>query len=127
MRYFKRCITNLSRLFAEDSTEKSLLCRKLGFALGSNLTYKDISRVNLCADTDDTVFVKVCESVLADIGNISCDFLCAELGVSCFDFKFFYMNRCINIVTNKLFVDKNGVLVVITLPGHKADKSVLAE
>ena len=37
------------------------------------------------------------------------------------------MNRCVNIISNELFVNKNGVLVVVAFPGHEADKSILAE
>ena len=39
----------------------------------------------------------------------------------------FYMNRCINIITDKALVKENRVLVVVALPCHKADESILTE
>jgi hypothetical protein len=32
-----------------------------------------------------------------------------------------------NIVSDKIFIDQNGVLIVIAFPGHKADEDVAAE
>ena len=37
------------------------------------------------------------------------------------------MNRCKHIVFNKLLVNQDSILVVITLPGHKSDKNVSAQ
>ena len=37
------------------------------------------------------------------------------------------MDRGIHILADKLLVKENRVLVVVTLPGHKADKSILTE
>ena len=59
MRNTKGSITNLSCLLTEDRTEKSFLGRKLRLALGSNFTYKDIARADLCSDTDDSAVVKI--------------------------------------------------------------------
>ena len=47
VRHLKRIITNFSCLFAEDSTEEPFLCGKLGLALWSYLTNKDIAGVYL--------------------------------------------------------------------------------
>ena len=89
VRNFKRCISYFLGLFAEDSAKKSFFSCKLGFALGRNLTNKDVTRVNLCTDTDNSSVVKVAESIVAYVGNISGDFFRSELGISCFDFVFF--------------------------------------
>ena len=37
------------------------------------------------------------------------------------------MKRSVNVISYKVLVKKNRVLVVITFPGHKSDKSVLTE
>ena len=92
MRNFKGGISDLSRLFAEDCTKQSLLGGKLGFALGRNFTYKYIAGTNFRTYADNTVLVKVLERVLADVGNISRDLLCAELCISRLDLMLFYMN-----------------------------------
>jgi hypothetical protein len=92
VRYSQRGVANLPRLFAEDCAKQSFLSCELGFALGCNLTDKNIARVNLCADTDDTVLVEVCKVFVTDVGNISCDLLRSELGFPCLDIVFLNMN-----------------------------------
>ena len=52
-------ISDLSRLFAEDCAEQSLLGGQLGLALGRNLTDKDIAGVDFGADADDAALVEV--------------------------------------------------------------------
>ena len=37
------------------------------------------------------------------------------------------MDGCVNIITYHTLVDKNGVLVVVTFPGHESDEYVLTE
>ena len=83
--------------------------------------------MNIRAYADDTIGIEILERVLAAVRNFSCDFLRTELGVSCFRIVFLYMNRCINIVANEIFVEQNGVLVVIAFPCHEADEGILAE
>ena len=113
-------------LFAEDCAKKSFLRGELGFALGGNLSDEDIAGVNLCADADNTSFVKILERV-ADIRNIVGDFFGTELRVTGFKLIFFNVDRCVHIISYKFFVDENCVLIVVALPGHKADEGVLAE
>ena len=127
MRQAERSIANLACLFAEYGAKQPLLGSKLRFALGRNLAYEYIARVNIRTYADDTVGIEVLERILAAVRNFSCDFLRTELGVSCFRIVLFYMNRCINIVANEIFIEQNGVLVVIAFPCHEAYKGILAE
>ena len=127
VRHFKRGISNLSCLLAEDCAKKSFFTCKVGFALGSNLTNKDVAAVNFGTDTDNTVFIQILESVFTDVRNISCDFLGTELSISCLLVVLYNMDRSIYIVAYYFFINKYSVLVVVTFPGHKADKSVLTE
>ena len=83
--------------------------------------------MNLSTDVDDTILVKILEHILTNVGDITGNFFGSELGVSCFDFVLFYMDRCVNIFTNDFFTDKNSILVVVTFPGHKADESILTK
>ena len=83
--------------------------------------------MNLCTYLNNTVFIKVLEHIFADIRNISCDFFGAKLCISCLCIVFLNMNRCINIISYDFFVKENRILVVITFPGHKADKCVLTD
>ena len=127
MGHAQRSISYLSCLFAEDSSEESFLGCKLGLSLWSYLTYKDVARLDLGTDLDDTVLIEVFEHVLAHVGDIACDLLGAELCVTGFGVVFFDMDRCVYIVTNDFFVEQYGVLVVIAFPGHKTDEGVLTE
>ena len=127
MRNFKRRITHLACLFSEYCAEQPFLCAKLGFALGRNLSDKNVACGNLCTYADNTSFVKVAERVLADIRNITCDFLRSELGIAGCNLVFLNMNGCKYILLNKSFVYKHSVLVVVTFPCHKSDKNVTSE
>ena len=127
VRYLHRSVTNFASLLAEDCTEESFLRCKLGFALRCNLTYKNIARTDLGTYTDNTVLVKVFKSVIADIRNISCDFLGTELCITSLNLVLYNVDRGIYIVANDFFINKNSVLVVVTLPSHKADESVFTE
>ena len=127
VRYLKRIISNFSSLFAEDSSQKSFFCCQLSFTLRCYLTNKYISRANLCAYSDDTVLVQILKSVLTNVRDISCDLLRSELCISGFCLILFNMDRSVLILLYKVFVQKNGVLVVVTFPSHEADKSVLTK
>ncbi len=127
MRHLKRVISYLSCLLTEDSSEQSFLSGKLSLSLRSYLTYEYIARAYLSTDSDNTVFIKVLQSFLTYVRNISCDLLRSELGVSCLGLVFFNMNRCVLILLYKVFVQKNGVLVVVAFPCHEADKGILTE
>ena len=114
-------------LLAENRSEKSFLGCKLGLSLRSNLSDKYIVRANLRSDADNSSFVEVSESVLADVRNIPCYFFGSEFCIPCLGLKFLYMNGCIYVLLNKSLAEKNSILVVITFPCHESDKRVLSE
>ena len=95
----KRGISDFFCFLTEDCSEESFFGCELGFALGRDLTDKNVARVNLCADADNSALVKVFESVVADIRDISCDFFRSELCVSCFNVMILNMNRGVDILT----------------------------
>ena len=127
VRNFERRISDLSRLFAEDRSEKSFFGSELGLALRGNSSYEDVAAVYFCADHDDTVVVEILERVVAEVGDVACDLLFAESGVAAFDLVLFYMDRSKYVVFDKVFTDKDSVLVVVTFPGHVSDKYVSSE
>ena len=103
VRHSERRISYLSCLFTEYGSEKSFFRRKFCFSLRSNFSYKYIVGTNFRTDTNNSSFIKVAESVLADIGNISCYFFGSEFSVSCFCLKLFNMNRSIHVFLYKFF------------------------
>ena len=123
----ERGVPGLAGLLAEDRAKESFFCGKVGLSLRSDLTYKDIAGMNLGTLLNDTVCVKVAESILAHVLDLTGDLLGTELGVSCFVCINFDMMRSVNVISYEIFVKKDRVLVVITFPGHKSDKSILTE
>ena len=81
-RNLERGILDIAGFVAEDSAEKFLLRSRVGFSFRGNLTDKDIAFLDLGADTDDTVFVKVFGGIVTDIGNIAGQFFVAALGLT---------------------------------------------
>ena len=126
MRNLERSVTNLTCLLTEDGAKKSLLCSQLCFSLRSYLTDKDITGTNLSTDTDDSALIKILECIITDTRNISCDLFRSKLRITGFYFVFLNMNRCIHIILYQALAKKNGILVVITFPGHESDQRVLA-
>ena len=127
VRYFKGSITYLSCLLTEDGTKETLLSSKLCLSLRSNLTNKDITGTYLSTDTDDTTLIQIFQSIITDTRNITCDLFRSQLGITGFCLIFLDMDRCINIILYQSLAKQNGILVVITFPGHKSDQRVLTK
>ena len=127
MRNFKRSIADFSGFLAEYRAEKSFFRGLLGVAFRRNSADENVAAVNLCSDTDNTVFVKVRKQVFSDARNVARDFFGTEFRFFRVYLIFFYMNGSVFILFYKVFVQKNRVLVVVTFPCHEADKHIFAE
>ncbi|CDC29576.1 uncharacterized protein BN792_01787 [Faecalibacterium sp. CAG:82] len=127
VRHTQGGVTHLAGLFAKDGAEQALLSGQLGLALGGDLTNQNITALDLSADADDAALVQVFQSVLGNVGDITGDLLRSELGVTRLRLVLFNMNGGIHILADDLLVQQDGVLVVVALPGHEADQSVLAQ
>src|SRR5699024_9190017 len=123
----ERSISYLSGLFTEYRSQEPFLCSKLRFSLRSYLSDEYIAGLDLCADTDYSVFVKGVQCVLRNVWNISRYLLWSELCISCLTFIFLHMDRGEYVVLYKLLAYENGVLVVIAFPCHKAYEDVLSK
>ena len=121
------CISYLSCLLTEDGTKKSLLCCQLSLSLWSNLSNEDITGTNLCADSDDTILIKILEDIIWQTCKISCDLLLTKLGITSLTLVFLYMNWCVYIILYKSLAEKNRILVVVTFPCHETDQWVLTK
>ena len=127
VRQTERGVARLSCLFAEYGAKQSFLGSEIGLALRGDLTDKDIAGMDLGALFDDTVRVEVAQRVVADVLYLARDLLRSELGISRLVGIDLDMERRINIVSHKVLVKQNGVLVVVAFPRHKADEGVLTE
>ena len=127
VRQAERRIADLARLLAEDRAEQTLLGGEFGLALRGDFTDQDIAGADLGTDLDDTVAVQILQRVVADVRDLAGDLLRAEFGVARLDRVFLNVDRGVNVLADQTLVQKDGVLVVVALPGHKADQRVLAE
>ena len=127
VRYTYRCVSDFTDFFTENSAIKSFFRCQLGFTLGCNLTDNDVACMNFCTDTDHTVFVKILQGIVTDVGNFTGDLFRTKLGITGFALIFSYVNLLINIITHQALTDKDGVLKVVAFPWHEADQCVATQ
>src|ERR1039458_3841703 len=82
---------------------------------------------SLGADANDSRLIEIAQGVLADVGDIAGDLFRSELGVARFDLELLDVDRGVVVVADELLGDKDGVLEVVTAPGHEGDQDVAAE
>ena len=121
------CVTHVGSFLTKDRTKKLFFWRHRAFTLWRDLTDKNITRLNVCADVYDTRFVEVAKSFFADVWNIACDFFRAKFRVTCRHFEFFDVDRRKHVVTRNALGDQDRVFVVVTIPRHKRDDHVFAQ
>src|SRR5262249_463933 len=126
-RAVERSVAHVAGFFAEDGAEKFLFRRQRGFALRRNFADENVARLHNRADADDAAFVQVAEERFADVRNVARNFFRTKLGIAGFDFVLLDVNRRVVIVLDQLFADENGVLKVVTAPGHERDEHVAAK
>src|SRR5437763_2382036 len=127
MRYAQRGIFHLTCLLTEDSTQQFLFSRQFRLTLRGDLTNQDILRPHLSTDIDDAPLIEVTQSLFSNVGNIPCDLLGSQLGISSIHLVFLNMYRREVVFTHNALTDENGVFVVATLPAHKGDQNILSE
>ena len=118
-RYRQGGILHIRSLLPENCAKQSLLRRQLGFALRRNLSDQDISRLNLRADANNTVWPEVTERFFAHIRNVTSDFFRPKLRVASTDLEFVNVNGSVNILLHHLLRNQNSVLEVVAIPWHE--------
>ena len=93
VRHAQRSIAHFAALLLEDCAQKTLFGGKLGFSLRSYFSYENVAGLNLGSNADYAALVKICKSVLAHVGQVSCNLFSSQLGVARVDFVFFDVNR----------------------------------
>jgi len=121
---------------AEDISPQSLINIKpvtaavkefFGLSLGRHLAHQNIACAHFRADSDNSPVVQILQSIIAHAGHIPGDLLGPQLGIPGFCLVFFNMDGGIHIFHHQSLAEQNGILVVVTFPGHKADQRVLAQ
>ena len=114
-------------LLAENGPEEALLGGEVRLTLGGDLAHQDVPGFHLRAHADNAVFIQVLHGVFAYVRNIPGDLLGTQLGVPGVDLKFFNVDGGVQVLPDQALVQKDGVLVVIALPGHEAHQNILAQ
>src|SRR5699024_8309094 len=127
VRHAQRGIAHFAGFFAEDGAQQALLGGQLGLALGRDLADEDVAGLDLGADADDAALVKVLERIIGHVGDVAGDLFGSELGLAGFALVFLDVDGGVDVLAHELFVEQDGVLVVVAFPGHEADKGVLAQ
>ncbi len=120
-------VLDIAGLVAEDGTEKFFLGSGVGLALRRNLTDHDVAGHDVRTHADDAALVEIACGVLADVGDVGSEFLHTALGLAHFERIFVDVYRGEDIVADDALVQHDGVLIVVTLPGHECHLEVAAE
>ena len=123
----QRGVTHLAGLLAEDGAEQALLSGQLGLALRGDLTDQNVAALDLGTDADDAALVQILQGILRNVGDVAGDLFGSQLGVAGLGLIFLDVDGGVNVLADDLLVQQDGVLVVVALPGHEADQSVLAQ
>ena len=123
----ERRVFHIAGLVAEDGAEQLLLGRRVALALRRNLADEDVARLDTRSDAYDSVVVEVFCGLLADIGDVACEFLDATLRLTDVERILVYVDRGEHVFTHDALVEHDGVLVVVTLPRHVCHKQVAAQ
>src|SRR5690606_14941265 len=99
----------------------------LGFALRRYLAYQNVTCSHLCADMDNAGLVQLGQRRLAHIGDVCCDFLWTQLGITGHAGQFLNVDRSKAVVLNHTLGQHDGVFEVVTVPGHERHTHVLAK
>ena len=75
----------------------------------------------------EQIIREMCIRDSAHVGDIPGDLLGPQLGVAGVDLILLDVDGGIHILTDHALVEENGVLVVVTFPGHEANQDVPAQ
>ncbi len=126
-RSLQRSVFHVTGLVAEDSLQQLLLRTRIGLSLRSDLTYQDITRLDVSTDTDDTVLVQVFGSVLGYVRDIGGELLHAAFGVTHLEQLLHYVYGGVHVFAYDALAQYDSILIVITLPGDIGYLQVLTE
>ncbi|OQA41674.1 MAG: hypothetical protein BWY50_01748 [Spirochaetes bacterium ADurb.Bin315] len=123
----QRCIPDFLRFFTEDRVEQLELGSRVALALGGDFPDEDRTGADRCADSDDSVGVKLLQHLLARIRNVAGQLLRSQLRLTDIGGEFLNVDAGEDVVFDDPFTDEHGVLVVVPVPGNKADKDVASQ
>ncbi|CDC97772.1 uncharacterized protein BN576_00508 [Alistipes sp. CAG:268] len=123
----ERSVLHVAGLVAEDRAQELLLGRRIALALRGDLTDEDVARVDVGADADDTVGVEVLRGILRNVRDVRRELLDTALRVAHLHDVLIDVHRREDVLTLDALRDHNGILEVVTLPGHVGHLQVAAQ
>ena len=126
-RNLKRGVLDITGLVSEDCTEQFFLGSRVCFAFRCDFSNQYVAFLDFSTDTDDTVLIEILDGIVADIGDITCEFLSATLSFTHLGSEFLDMDGGENILAHDTLGNHYGVLEVITLPRHKGHHHVATQ
>ena len=97
------------------------------FDFGRHLAHENVARKDESADADDAVFVEVGQRLGRNIRDVARELFLAQLGLADFDLELLDVDRGVGIFLDQLLADDDGVLEVVTVPGHEGHEHVAAQ
>ena len=123
----ERGILHVAGLVAEDGAQELLLGRGVALALRGNLADEDVSRVDVGTHADDTVGIEVLGGILRDVRNIRRELLNAALRIAHLHDVLVDVYRREDILALDALRNHDGILEVVSLPGHEGHLQVAAQ
>ena len=84
-------------------------------------------RLYLGTNADHSVGPKILQGLFTDIGNVTGDFLRAELGIARSDLKFIDVNGGIDVLLDDALGNEDRVLEIVSIPRHESDQHVASQ
>ena len=94
----ERRITDFLRLLSKDGVEELEFRSHVAFALWSDLSNKDVTRMHHGSNLDDALFIKHLKHLLIGVWNVTGELLGTKLGLSDIGRELLYMYGCIDII-----------------------------
>ena len=78
----------------------------------------------MCTNAHDPVFCQIFRCIFAHVGDVARKFFEASFGLTHFKLLLFYVYRGEEVFAYDTLVKHDGILVVVSLPGHVSNKDI---
>ncbi len=123
--YTQRGVLHVRGFLTEDCTQQFFFWSKLSLTLRRYLAHQNVAGVNFSTDVNNAGLVQLAQGAFTDIGNIRSDFFRTQLGITCYTGQFLNVNTGETVFLHHPLGNKDGILKVVTIPGHKGDAHIL--
>ena len=122
-----RGVADVLSFLTEDGAEQTFLRAELLLTLRGDFTDQDVARLNFGTHDHDTVFTKVAQTFLGNVRDVASDLLGSEFSLAHFHIKVLDVDGGELVVFHQAGRNHDGVIHIITTPGHKGYQEVFTE